>query len=167
MTAESVFDDTASRKLEAAYLTPDVVEQRHATLRALDLRPGERVLDVGSGPGLLTADMAQTVGPSGYVAVLDVSDAMLALSQRRCGDLKGAWGWASSRPTPPPSRSPTRPSTRPPPSRSTSTSPTYRPRSPSCTGSYGPADGRSSLTPTGTRSSGTPPTPTECDDSWP
>ncbi len=26
MPAESVFDDTASRKLEAAYLTPDVVE---------------------------------------------------------------------------------------------------------------------------------------------
>src|SRR5215218_524368 len=79
----------------------------------------------------------------------------------------GRGGWAWSRPTPPPSRSPTRPSTRPPPSRSTSTSPTYRPRSPSCTGSYGPADGRSSLTPTGTRSSGTPPTPSGCDDSWP
>jgi len=65
MTAESVFDAAASRKLEAAYLTPDVVEQRHATLRALGLRSGERVLDVGSGPGLLTAEMAQTVGPSG------------------------------------------------------------------------------------------------------
>jgi arsenite methyltransferase len=90
MTAESVFDDTASRKLEAAYLTPDVVEQRHATLRALGLLPGERVLDVGSGPGLLTADMAQTVGPSGQVIGLDVSDAMLALSQRRCSDLNGA-----------------------------------------------------------------------------
>src|SRR5215217_573804 len=34
--------------------------------------------------------MAQTVGPSGYVTGLDVSDAMLALSQRRCGDLNGA-----------------------------------------------------------------------------
>jgi len=89
MTAESVFDAAASRKLEAAYLTPDVVEQRHATLRALGLRPGERVLDVGSGPGLLTAEMAQTVGPAGHVTGLDVSDAMLALSQRRCGDLNG------------------------------------------------------------------------------
>jgi arsenite methyltransferase len=34
--------------------------------------------------------MAQTVGPSGHVTGLDVSDAMLALSQRRCSDLKGA-----------------------------------------------------------------------------
>jgi hypothetical protein len=40
MNAESVFDDTASRKLEAAYLTPDVVEQRHATLRALAFARG-------------------------------------------------------------------------------------------------------------------------------
>ena len=90
MTADSVFDDTASRKLQAAYLTPDVVEQRHATLRALGLRPGERVLDIGSGPGLLTADMAQAVGPSGHITGLDVSVAMLALSQRRCVDLNGA-----------------------------------------------------------------------------
>ncbi|HEV8650706.1 MAG TPA: methyltransferase domain-containing protein [Actinomycetes bacterium] len=90
MTAESVFDATASRKLEAAYLTPDVVEQRRATLRALALRPGERVLDVGSGPGLLATEMAQEVGPAGNVTGLDVSDAMLALGQRRSADLAGA-----------------------------------------------------------------------------
>jgi arsenite methyltransferase len=89
MTAESVFDATAARKLEAAYLTPDTVEQRHATLQALRLRPGERVLDVGSGPGLLAAEMAQVVGPAGHVTALDVSDAMLALSRRRCADLDG------------------------------------------------------------------------------
>jgi SAM-dependent methyltransferase len=90
MTTESVFDAAAARKLEAAYLTPDVVEQRHATLRALGLRAGERVLDVGSGPGLLAAEMAQAVGPAGHVTGIDVSDAMLALSRRRCGDLDPA-----------------------------------------------------------------------------
>jgi ubiquinone/menaquinone biosynthesis C-methylase UbiE len=90
MTAESVFDDTASRKLEAAYLTPDVVDQRHATLRALELRPGERVLDVGSGPGLLAAELAQGVGPAGQVTGIDISDPMLSLGQRRCSDLGGA-----------------------------------------------------------------------------
>jgi ubiquinone/menaquinone biosynthesis C-methylase UbiE len=90
MTAGSVFDDDAARKLEAAYLTPDVVAQRHATLHALGLRPGERVLDVGAGPGLLAAEMAQAVGPAGHVTALDVADAMLALSRRRCADLDGA-----------------------------------------------------------------------------
>ncbi len=86
MSGGSVFDDHASRKLEAAYLTPDVVAQRRETLRALALRPGERVLDVGSGPGLLVAEMAQAVGRSGHVTGLDISDGMLALSRRRCAD---------------------------------------------------------------------------------
>jgi arsenite methyltransferase len=87
MTTESVFDDTASRKLEVAYLTSDVVQQRRATLQALVLRPGERVLDVGSGPGLLAAELAQAVGPAGQVTGIDLSDPMLALGQRRCADL--------------------------------------------------------------------------------
>src|SRR5512132_1029647 len=42
MTAGSVFDDAASRKLEAAYQTPDVIAQRQQTLRALALQPSER-----------------------------------------------------------------------------------------------------------------------------
>lgn len=86
MSGRSIFDEHASRKLEAAYLTPDVVAQRRETLRALALQPGERVLDVGSGPGLLVAEMAQAVGPSGHVTGLDISDDMLALSRTRCAD---------------------------------------------------------------------------------
>jgi arsenite methyltransferase len=89
MTADSIFGGAAARKLEAAYLTPDVAEQRRATLQALALRPGERVLDVGSGPGLLAAEMAQAVGLAGHVTGIDVSDAMLALGQRRCTDISG------------------------------------------------------------------------------
>jgi hypothetical protein len=38
MSRGSVFDDDASRKLEAAYLTPDVVAQRRETLQALALQ---------------------------------------------------------------------------------------------------------------------------------
>jgi len=43
------FDEDTSRKVEALYLTPDVVAQRGRVLRALELREGERVLDIGSG----------------------------------------------------------------------------------------------------------------------
>ena len=87
MTAGSVFDQDASRKLEATYQTPDVIAQRAATLQALALQAGERVVDVGSGPGLLAAEMAAQVGPAGRVVGLDLSDSMLALSRQRCADL--------------------------------------------------------------------------------
>ncbi len=83
MDAGSIFDQNASRKLEATYTTPDVIAQRAATLQALALRAGECVVDVGSGPGLLTAEMADLVGPTGCVVGLDLSDSMLALSGRR------------------------------------------------------------------------------------
>lgn len=86
MTAGSVFNQDASRKLEATYQTPDVIAQRAATLQALALQAGERVVDVGSGPGLLAAEMAAQVGLAGHVIGLDLSDSMLALSAERRAD---------------------------------------------------------------------------------
>ena len=77
------FDEAAPR-IEAIYRTPDIVEQRRRTLQVLALRPGERVLDVGSGPGFLAAEMAAAVGPSGRVVGVDTSPQMLALAGARC-----------------------------------------------------------------------------------
>ncbi len=80
------FDAAASRQVEAMYQTPDVAAQRVEVLRALDLQRGEHVLDVGSGPGLLAAEIAAAVGPDGRVAGIDTSDAMLAMAQSRCAE---------------------------------------------------------------------------------
>jgi ubiquinone/menaquinone biosynthesis C-methylase UbiE len=90
MTGGQSFDDTASRKLEAVYQTPDIIAQRHRTLAALELREGEHVLDIGAGPALLVADMAAVVGPSGHVTGLEVSDSMLGVARRRCTSLPTA-----------------------------------------------------------------------------
>ena len=56
------FEGDRARALEAIYLTPDIVAQRDAVLAVLDPRPGERVLDLGVGPGLLAASTAARVG---------------------------------------------------------------------------------------------------------
>jgi arsenite methyltransferase len=84
MGGGELFDEETSRKLEALYLTPDVVEQRWQVLKALELREAEKVLDVGSGPGLLAYDMAASVGRDGRVCGIDISDDMLTMSRRRC-----------------------------------------------------------------------------------
>jgi SAM-dependent methyltransferase len=77
------FDEEQSRAVEATYATQDVVRQRRATLAALELRSGERVIDVGCGPGYLAAEMAEVVGPEGFVQGVDPSPAMLAIAARR------------------------------------------------------------------------------------
>jgi arsenite methyltransferase len=77
------FDDERSRQADELYVVPDVVEQRRATRAMLALRPGEHALDIGSGPGILAAEMAVEVGPAGSVDGVDPSESMLALARRR------------------------------------------------------------------------------------
>jgi ubiquinone/menaquinone biosynthesis C-methylase UbiE len=77
------FDEETAKQVDSTYQTPDIVEQRRATRALLGLQPGERVLDIGSGPGFLAAEMAAEVGSEGRVVGLDPSESMLALGRRR------------------------------------------------------------------------------------
>jgi SAM-dependent methyltransferase len=77
------FDEETARRIEASYVTPDMVEQRRVVRRLLALGPGERVLDIGSGPGFLLHEMAAEVGPQGRAAGVDPSDSMLAIAGAR------------------------------------------------------------------------------------
>lgn len=87
MTSSIVFDAEAARRIETMYLTTDVVDQRIRVHRALLARAGEHILDIGSGPGLLALELANTVGPEGRVCGIDTSEAMLEMGRQRCLDL--------------------------------------------------------------------------------
>ncbi len=78
------FDAAGARRVEKVYLTPDVMTQRGTMLEALAPETGERVMDIGSGPGLLVRDMAEAVGAEGRVCGVDLSADVLALSKARC-----------------------------------------------------------------------------------
>ena len=78
------FDDEGSRLVEAINAVPDTIRRRQAIMRALNLRTGERVLDVGSGPGHQAMEMSPMVGPSGKVDGVDLSDSMLKIARTRC-----------------------------------------------------------------------------------
>jgi arsenite methyltransferase len=94
------FDEENARRLEAVYSTPDVVEQRRAILAVLSLQPGERVLDIGSGPGFLAAEMAVEVGSDGRVHGVDPSQSMLASARRRDSTVEYGIGDALALPFP-------------------------------------------------------------------
>jgi len=51
-----------------------------------DLRPGETVLDLGSGGGIDVILSAKRIGPEGYAYGLDMTDEMLALARRNAAD---------------------------------------------------------------------------------
>jgi ubiquinone/menaquinone biosynthesis C-methylase UbiE len=85
------FDEAGTRRLQRLYSTPDVVQQRAEVLAILAARPGERVLDVGSGPGFLVASLADAVGASGEVRGVDPSGPMNAVAR----ELVATRPWAS------------------------------------------------------------------------
>jgi arsenite methyltransferase len=78
------FDAALSKRVEALYTTPDVAEQRQRVLSYLKLQPAERVVDIGSGPGFLAAEIGAQVGPTGRVSGLDTSENMITLARARC-----------------------------------------------------------------------------------
>jgi ubiquinone/menaquinone biosynthesis C-methylase UbiE len=61
----------------------DSVAGTQTTLDRIGLRPGERGLDVGSGPGRLSLPAARRVGPTGHIVALDIQPEMLARLRRR------------------------------------------------------------------------------------
>jgi arsenite methyltransferase len=75
----ATFDELAAARLRRTYSTPDVVAQRRRTRERFGAAPGERLLDLGCGPGLLAVELAEEVGPDGHVTALDPSEPMLAI----------------------------------------------------------------------------------------
>jgi arsenite methyltransferase len=77
------FDEETSKRIEAAYGSADVLRRRALVREALAARPGDRILDVGCGPGFYVAELLELVGPEGAVVGVDSSDPMLALAEQR------------------------------------------------------------------------------------
>jgi len=69
------WDEVYARQTQRAFLVPDWMD-------ALLLKIGDRVLDVGAGPGFVSFLLAERVGPTGLIYAVDPSAEALAYLQR-------------------------------------------------------------------------------------
>src|SRR5215813_3414562 len=67
----------------------DAIVRRGIVLEALNLRTGERVLELGCGGGYYTHEAARFVGPTGRICAIDISPDQIAAAQARCAEF--AW----------------------------------------------------------------------------
>jgi ubiquinone/menaquinone biosynthesis C-methylase UbiE len=78
------YDESMARQQEKLAATQDMVAQRQTMLNELNLKEGERVLDVGSGNGIFAREMLEVVGESGHVCGIDSSDPMVSMATALC-----------------------------------------------------------------------------------
>lgn len=68
----------------------DAWQKPAAVVRALGLRRGDVVADVGAGPGYFTLRLARAVGPTGHVFGVDPEPAVLDVLRRRLAEARVA-----------------------------------------------------------------------------
>jgi arsenite methyltransferase len=77
------FDRRLVKRLERMYATRDVLRRRELVRASLGARAGERILDVGCGPGFYITELLEVVGRDGLVVGVDGSADMLAVAAKR------------------------------------------------------------------------------------
>jgi SAM-dependent methyltransferase len=100
-------NDMTLQELEATaetyerLLAPAIFESwTHRVANAAGIQPGQRVLDVACGTGVLARTVADRVDPGGSVAGIDLNPAMLTVARRIAPGIEWREGQAESLPYP-------------------------------------------------------------------
>lgn len=62
-------------------------ERINEILSVINIKRGDRVLDLGTGTGVLLPYLAERVGAEGHVTAIDISEGMLNIAKAKYGDL--------------------------------------------------------------------------------
>ncbi len=110
MEAAKPLDTTAAEGYERCIVPAFMMPLVKGVIETAAPRPGERVLDIACGTGLVARLVAPRLAPGGTISNLDFDPAMLAVAQRLVAcppDVNMTWHCASALSMPlPPARSP-------------------------------------------------------------
>lgn len=86
-------EDTSSEAYER-YLVPDLFAPwADQLIERVDLRPGEHVLDVGCGTGIVARRAAPKVGDGGAIVGIDLNEGMLAVARQSSARIRPPIEW--------------------------------------------------------------------------
>jgi SAM-dependent methyltransferase len=80
---QQVFFDARAETWEATCYPPEVRGRLPGLVADFGLPPGARVLDLGTGTGVLYPYLSAALGPAGAVIALDISHAMLRMARHK------------------------------------------------------------------------------------
>lgn len=82
------FDDEASRLVEA-YNESSIGQSRNKLIiETLNVKPGEKLLDIGCGPSHIIYELSTKIGPTGTIDGMDMAEEALSVGKRRCANLE-------------------------------------------------------------------------------
>jgi ubiquinone/menaquinone biosynthesis C-methylase UbiE len=87
MSAEDYFDDAAAT-WDDRFCTPSLLSFLEKFVPKFDLKAGQRVLDVGTGTGVLIPYLIKTVKSSGSVTAIDSSEKMVQICKTKYSHIK-------------------------------------------------------------------------------
>lgn len=89
---------SAAEVYEAFFLPALFQEWTSRVADAAGIQPGQRVLDVACGTGVLARTVADRVGPNGAVVGLDLNEGMLAVARQKAPGIRWQQGVAEALP---------------------------------------------------------------------
>lgn len=90
----------AAEIYESRFVPAIFAEWAHRLVEAADVRPGQAVLDVACGTGIVARTAADRIGADGVIVGVDLNPAMLAVARRIRPDLDWQHGDAGALPLP-------------------------------------------------------------------
>jgi len=87
MSRKAYFNEVA-KAWDERFCTPDLVSFLEKLVPMFFLKPGQNVLDIGTGTGVLIPYLIQAVGQSGSVTAIDYSEKMVQICRGKHSHLK-------------------------------------------------------------------------------
>ena len=86
MTSRQSFFDDLAETWDRRFHTKELMNFLEKLVPMFGLRSGQKILDVGTGTGILIPFLLQEVGPSGHIVAIDYAAKMVKVCRSKYGD---------------------------------------------------------------------------------